>query len=193
MLKKEIFSRICGHFFVPQIDLFASSLNAQVDNYVSWFPEPGVSQHNAFTFSWQHLKPYVFPPFNLIGKVMNKILKDQVENAILIFPFWKAQSWFPLVLENISSFPVRLPRHKDLLTLPHDSTIHPLHKSIQMIAVTVSGKSCVKTDFKMKFQVSLQLRGAKGRKNNITVLGESGVFGIYCGEEIQFGRLKLRF
>ena len=73
---------------------------------------------------------------------MNKILKDRVENAILIFPFWKAQSWFPLVLENVPSFPVRLPRHKDLLTLPYDGTIHPLHKSIQMIAVTIRKELC---------------------------------------------------
>ena len=128
ILKKDIFSRVRGHFFVPEVDLFASRLNAQVDNYVSWFPEPGVIQHNAFTFSWQHMRPYIFPPFNMIGKVMNKILKDRVENAILIFPFWKAQSWFPLVLENISSFPVRLPPHKDL---PFHTTVPFIHYTSQ--------------------------------------------------------------
>ena len=45
-----------------------------------------------------------------MGKIINKINEDSVEKAILVFPFWKAQSWFPLVLSNICSLPVRLPR-----------------------------------------------------------------------------------
>ena len=121
-------NRVGIHIEVQSDNVAASRLNAQVDNYVSWFPEPGVIQHNAFTFSWQHMRPYIFPPFNMIGKVMNKILKDRVENAILIFPFWKAQSWFPLVLENISSFPVRLPPHKDL---PFHTTVPFIHYTSQ--------------------------------------------------------------
>jgi hypothetical protein len=32
-LKKEIFDRICNHFFVPDIDLFASHLNCQIPSF----------------------------------------------------------------------------------------------------------------------------------------------------------------
>ena len=156
MLKLDIFNRICTHFFFPDVDLFASRLKARLDRFVSWYPEPGAMHHNAFAFSWKNHKPYIFPPFSLVGKVMNKILTDHVENAILVFPFWKAQPWFPLILENLSSFLVRLPRHKDLLTLPHNNLNHPLHRSIQLIAVTVSGNNSVKVAF-MKRLLELSL------------------------------------
>ena len=117
-LKMDIFKCLCDHFFVPDIDLFSSRLNKQLDVFVSWFPEPGALHCDAFSFSWHNYRPYIFPPFSLVGKVINKIIEDKVEKAILVFPLWKSQSWFPLLLDN--SFPVRLPRHKDLLVLPPD-------------------------------------------------------------------------
>ena len=119
MLKQDIFNRLCIHFFQPDINLFASRLNARLNSFVSWFPETGALHFNAFTLNWSNLSRYIFPPFNLISRVMNKILQDKVQRAILVFPFWKAQSWFPLVLDNICSFPNRLPRHKDLLVMHH--------------------------------------------------------------------------
>ena len=39
-LKSEIFHRICNHFFLPDIDLFASRLNCQLPKYVSWSFDP---------------------------------------------------------------------------------------------------------------------------------------------------------
>jgi hypothetical protein len=35
MLKKDIFVRICSQFFNPDIDIFVSRLNHQIDNYAS--------------------------------------------------------------------------------------------------------------------------------------------------------------
>ena len=121
MLKQDIFNRLCIHFFQPDIDLFASRLNARLNSFVSRFPEP--LHLNAFTLDWSEPSPYIFPPFNLISRVMNKILQDKVQRAILVFPFWKAQSWFPLVLDNICSFPTRLPWHS--LRLHSNNALHP--------------------------------------------------------------------
>lgn len=42
-----------------------------------------------------------------------------MEKALLIIPYWKSQPWFPLIVSNLISYPIRLPRHRDLLTLPH--------------------------------------------------------------------------
>jgi hypothetical protein len=36
-----IFERLCGWFGVPDIDLFASRINALLPTYVSWKPDPG--------------------------------------------------------------------------------------------------------------------------------------------------------
>lgn len=40
MLKTDIFERLCQHFFLPDVDLFASRLNKRLEKFVSWFPEP---------------------------------------------------------------------------------------------------------------------------------------------------------
>ena len=118
-LKKETFDRVCKQLFIPDVDLFSSRLNRQLEKFVTWFPEPGSYRTDAFSFSWQNYKPYIFAPFNFIGRVVNKIVTDKVDKALLIVPLWRSQSWFPLLLSNMIPFPVRLPHHRDLLTLPH--------------------------------------------------------------------------
>jgi hypothetical protein len=60
--------------------------------YVSWSFDPHAIFTDTFTISWSEFKPYIFPPFSLIGKVMLKIMSDKVEKAILIVPFWPAQN-----------------------------------------------------------------------------------------------------
>ena len=37
MIKKELFLRLCEQTFYPDVDLFASYINHQVDRFVSWF------------------------------------------------------------------------------------------------------------------------------------------------------------
>ena len=139
MVKKDIFLRICDQCFIPDIDLFASRLNYRLERFVSWFPEPGAFKYDAFSFCWNEFQPYIFPPFNLISSILNKITQDRVKRAILVIPHWVSQPWFPLILSMIISFPIRLPRHRDLLTLPHNSELHPLRNKMSLVAVTVSG------------------------------------------------------
>lgn len=86
----------------------------------------------AFTIQWTNLLAYIFPPFNSIGKVLNKIIRDLVEKAILIFPRWPTQSWFPGLLDCLCPFPTRIPRHWDVLTLPHSGQAHPVAKLLQL-------------------------------------------------------------
>lgn len=191
MLKREIFSRLCRQFFVPDMDLFASRLNNQVDTFVSWFMEPGAFHCDAFTLSWQDYNPYIFPPFNLVGKVLNKIVQDRVDKAILIFPYWKSQSWFPVLLDNISSFPVRLPRHRDLLTLAHDGSHHPLCRSLKIIAVSVSGRRCNTEGFRRQLQTLSPGHGRRVHGSNTVMPGISGLFGTISGLKIPFGQLRL--
>lgn len=71
-------------------------------------------------------------------KVIHKLIEDDVEKAILILPLWASQSWFPLIIDHIISYPVRLPRHRDLLTLVHNNSRHPLSKSLNMVVVGVA-------------------------------------------------------
>ena len=189
-LKTDVFKRLCDHFFVPDIDLFSSRLNKQLDVFVSWFPEPGALHCDAFSFSWHNYRSYIFPPFSLVGKVINKIIEDKVEKAILVFPLWKSQSWFPLLLDNLCSFPVRLPRHKDLLVLPHNRRCHPLCKTMRIVAAIVSGRRSITEDFRKQLQISSLALGGLGPGSSTDQLGRNGLFGIVSGLEIHFRPLR---
>lgn len=190
MLKQDIFDRLCKHFFLPSIDLFATRLNKRLNKFVSWYPEPGTTFVNAFNMSWHGLLPYVFPPFNLVGKVLNKIVSDKVDQAICIFPEWRSQPWFPSVLENLCSFPVRLPRHKDLLTLPHNNRAHPLGKRLKLIAAVVSGNPCRIEAFHRNLQNSCCSLGQLEHVSSINMPGNCGVLGTILGFQIPFVPLK---
>ena len=191
-LKRQIFERICKQYFLPDIDLFASRLNKQINTFVSWFPEPGAYKNDAFSFSWNGLSPYIFAPFNMIGKVVNKIIQDEVERAILIAPLWRSQAWFPLLLENLISYPIRLPCHRDLLTLPHNKDrVHPLAKKLKMVAVMLSGNSLKVKAFQNQLLRLSSTHGGKEQENNTVWPGTNGIYGVLLGVSIPLVRLKI--
>ena len=190
MLKKEIFQRICTQCFTPDIDLFASRLNFQVSRFVTWFPQPGAYRSDAFSFSWSEYLPYIFAPFNLVGKVLNKVMEDKVNQALLVVPFWPSQTWFPLLLSLLADFPIRLPRHRDLLALPHNGQLHPMGRSLCLVGVVVSGDISRVRDFQKKLPKLFVLHGDQGQRNNTMQHGKHGVFGVFQGKEIQLKHLK---
>lgn len=138
---------------MPDIDLFASRLNKQLNKFVSWNYNPEAYQVDAFSVSWSKFCPYIFPPFKLIGRVINKIFDDCVKQAIIIIPLWKTRICFPLVMSALVSVPIRLPRHKNLLTMPHTGEVHPLRK-IRLVACIVSGDHSKILDFQNWMQIS---------------------------------------
>lgn len=92
-LDQDIFDSICSKFGSPGVDLFASRLNAKCERYVSWGPDPGAWRINAFTFDWTDDLYYIFPPFSLVGRVLQRVLSTGT-NAIIIAPRWAGQPWF---------------------------------------------------------------------------------------------------
>jgi hypothetical protein len=89
----EIFGRICEIFGSPDIDLFASRLNKKVTRFYSWIPDPDSVGVDAFAYSWRDDLGYAFPPFALIGRVLQKIVQDRAK-VILVAPYWPTKSWF---------------------------------------------------------------------------------------------------
>ena len=72
-LSPTIFKKIVRNFdFEPEIDLFVSYLNFQVENYISWFPDPKASIIDAFSIDWTDKTFYAFSPFSLIGATLAK-------------------------------------------------------------------------------------------------------------------------
>lgn len=72
MLSHEIFENVVATFGMPDIDLFASRLNHQLPKYVSWEPDPGAAAVYAFSLHWGEMFIYVFPPFCLVNRCLQK-------------------------------------------------------------------------------------------------------------------------
>ena len=69
----------------PSIDMFASRLNFQVRPYVSYQPDPEALAINALHISWKPYEAYIFQPFCLISRILQKILEEQT-TVISIVP-----------------------------------------------------------------------------------------------------------
>ena len=97
----------------PDIDLFASRLNYKVDTYVSWLPDPESSYIDAMKINWGGKYIYAFPPFSMIWPVLNKIISDKVEKALLILPKWPTQAWYPLAQKMTSEITTKKIKKKE--------------------------------------------------------------------------------
>ena len=117
-LSPDKFGEICRVFGKPDIDLFATRLNHQLPRYMSWKPDPGAEAVNAFVESWDTFFSYIFPPFNLISRVLRKIDNEKA-TAIVVVPFWPTQPWFPKFLQLCTDPPfVLCSKHQPLLHHP---------------------------------------------------------------------------
>ena len=138
MLDKREFEQLIAHFGRPEIDLFASRLNTQLDRYVSWFPDPYAESVDAFTLDWSKYEFYAFPPFCLVSRCLQKIKADKAE-GLFIAPNWPTQSWYPRLQTLMKGDPIILKRHINLLTQPISNTPHPLHERLDLLCCRLSG------------------------------------------------------
>ena len=115
------FDKIVSRTLHPDVDLFASSAHHQLKCYVSWKTDPGAWAIDAFSLSRSDITPYIFPPFCLTSRILDKISRDQSPACILIAPMWTAQPWFPQLLHMLIANPIKL---------PEDCLISPPHQPI---------------------------------------------------------------
>ena len=128
MLNKAVFQSIFHQYPDLNLDMFASRLNKQLDDYASWNPDPECKFVDAFSVNWKAYNFYAFPPFSLIPRCLQKIQQDKA-TGIMIIPLWPTQAWFPLVLQMLYNQPwILLPR-ETLLQDPATNQPHPLHQS----------------------------------------------------------------
>lgn len=73
------------------VDLFASRTNHKIAKYVSRRPDPEAYAIDAFTMTWSNEMFYMFPPFSLIGRILQKVQEEETE-AVLVAPIWRTQS-----------------------------------------------------------------------------------------------------
>lgn len=98
MLLPSWFHRICSEFaVVPTIDWFASDFNCQIPRFCAWESASNASFFDAFAHSWSSEVSYLFPPFSLIPRVVQKIRADNA-CGFLIVPRWETAPWWSAVL-----------------------------------------------------------------------------------------------
>ena len=142
-LGERVFKYIVSTFGKPDIDLFASRINHQLSNYVSWRPDPGAKAVDAFSINWSPTYNYCFPPFSRILKVLQKIQQDKAQ-AIVVVPYWVTQDWFPVLLGMLVDHSLIMIASLDLLYLPTHQTIpHSLHPSFKLLVAHISGVTSI--------------------------------------------------
>ena len=95
---------------------------------MTWKPDPNSFATDAMQENWHKLFVLAFLPFSLIGRVINKILWENVEAMILVTPTFQTQSWYTLLLGMSIQRPLLLPALANLLLNPLGEK-HPLVKS----------------------------------------------------------------
>jgi hypothetical protein len=157
MIKPSIFQHI-SHLWGPfSVDLFADRTTKLLPKYVSWLPDPGAIHTDAFTIPWTMFHhPFINPPWNLITKVLHKILQEQLPRVTLVVPYWPSAMWFPLLQRLALTDPLLLPPQSVQTTSPR--TPHPLLYQNWMLSVwTLSGQnSCDKISMHKRLRISWQ-------------------------------------
>jgi hypothetical protein len=154
-LNDDHFRAICKSFGTPNMDLFASHLNFKVMPFCSFKPDPFAAVIDAFTFKWDMPLGYAFPPFCLIGRILQKVTRDKA-TLILIVPDWSTKAWYPQFRNLLIAEPLSFEVHECTLYLPHrlqepDShkrrkthiqERHPMAGRLTLLAGMISGSHC---------------------------------------------------
>lgn len=128
-----VFKELCELFGTPEIDLFASRLNAKLSVYCSFQADPFSTYVDAFSIDWGRFSlSYLFPPFSLVAQCLQKIVMDKAKSLVIV-PLWPTQIWYTFLMKILIHKPVVLPKTQKILTLPHTSSVHPLSKKLQLI------------------------------------------------------------
>ncbi|XP_069102164.1 uncharacterized protein [Argopecten irradians] len=188
-LDTSIFERICVQFDTPCIDLFATRVNAKVDTYISYLPDPTAVAIDAFTISWsQYNVCYAFPPFSVLGRVLQKMEEEQTD-LILVAPLWTTQPWFPTLLHLLVDTPVLLPNRRPILHLANNpSKRHPI-RTLRLTACRLSGITSKREEFQRQLQRSSWQLGEIPPGNNTGSISADGCHFVVNGKVIRFVHL----
>ena len=115
---------------------------------------------------------YVFPPFSLIGRIIQK-KSIEASTGILIVPNWPTQPWYSHLMKILIDTPLVLPSRKNLLVHP-TLAVHPIWKSLDLLACLVSGKNILTQKFWDNQLTYLQKAGTHKPINDTNLTSKSG-------------------
>lgn len=173
-LNPTIFKEIELKYGEVIVDLFASRYNCQKQCYVSFLPDKNAMAIDAFSLNWNNINKliYMFPPFSLLGKVVQKIHTDKVETALVVAPVWRTQVWFPRLLQQLCAAPYLLPLNCLLHPLQREK-VHPV-KNLQLGIFCLSGRNLKIKEYQETLPTSLSTHGENLQANNISPILKDG-------------------
>ena len=157
MLNHDIFVKLTSVFFLPEIDMFASRINKQLPRFVAWHADPDAEAIDAFMMHWRDLSLYLFPPFSLISKCLQKLVLEQVEDVLLVVPVWPTQPWYSQVAEMLVDYPRLLPMN--ILSLPGTKSVNVQPLKVQLMGCHCSANPSRSREFRRKLPPSSWTRG----------------------------------
>ena len=94
----------------PAIDRFATATNAVAPRFNSLHWEPDVEAIDALQQDWaaESGLQWINPPFNLMPRVLQKLVAETPAEAIVVAPTWPARSWYQ-TLNHMAEKSVPLP------------------------------------------------------------------------------------
>ena len=186
-LDHSVFQKLMSLWGPFDIDLFAARHNSQLSQYFSYRLDPEALAMDALAQSWEGLSLYAFPPFSLIGRILQKMRQEQVKELVLIAPAWQSQVWYPQLLSQLVDFPHLLPLSHSLLLNPLGQP-HPLvlEGTLLLAAWRVSGIQSNPETFQRRLSNSSPWPGGGAQKSLTTQPGPNGVAGVLRGRLIPF-------
>ena len=164
-IPNSIFNEVVYKWGTPDVDMFASRINAKLDTYVSWKPDPHSLAIDAFTMLWDFSLIYCFPPFSIVWRVLEKILRDKAQ-AVVIVPLWPTQTWFPCLMKMITDHPIVFSAGH--LMLPNKPQArHPLHYKLKLAALRLSGDPLQNIEFVRRVKTSLCHHGGRRHESDM--------------------------
>ncbi|XP_021369371.1 uncharacterized protein LOC110460656 [Mizuhopecten yessoensis] len=154
-LKRSVFRSLCLVWDRPHVDLFATALNFRLPTFVSPVPDPMAMAVDALSKDWSGMYAYAFPPFNLVGRVLEKILLHHC-TVLLVAPLWPRQRWFPLLLRLSVDFPRSIPTLCDLLSQPRSRQFYSGPERLHLHGWMLSREGSLRRAFLEKLQLASQ-------------------------------------
>ena len=188
-LQPSIFHDICKIFGTPDIDLFASRNNKQVDCFCSWKPDPDAFCIDSFSINWANRFCYAFPPFAILPAVIQKWQMDGAF-GILIVPNWPTKPWFSKIQEMLCAQPVLLHVTDKLLFLPsRPLSIHPMVGRLQLLGLLLSPDPYRIEDFLQMWRKPCSTQDANHQPSYIDRTTHGGKSIVVQGVSIPFKEL----
>jgi ribonuclease HI len=150
-LAERVVQRIFQYWSTPDVDLFATVENRKLSRFCAIRYYPEVEMVNAMALTWTNKFLYAFPPLPMIRQVLMKVQREGAV-MILIAPKWTMRDWFPILLDLLIDYPLRLPAIRELVTQEDGKLMHHNPAELQLVAWMISGIGWLQQGFHKRLQ-----------------------------------------